>query len=150
MKPKILSWNVRGLNDLGKYLHVKNLLRNWKADIICLQGTKLKFIDRSIVRSLWGCLHMGWVYLSSKRALGSILLLWDKRVVNLVEEYVGQHLVACSFKNVDDGYKWSLAGVYSPNVDNNRRFLWEEITGLCSWWDGPWCIGSDFNHLLSM
>ena len=27
MKPKLLSWNVRGLNDRNKHLRVKNLLR---------------------------------------------------------------------------------------------------------------------------
>lgn len=31
--------------------------------------------------------------------------MWDRRVVNLVEEYVGEFLVACSFKNVDDGFR---------------------------------------------
>ena len=30
MNLKILSWNVRGLNDFWKYLIVKNLLRDWK------------------------------------------------------------------------------------------------------------------------
>jgi hypothetical protein len=30
MKPKLLSWNVRGLNEWNKYLRVRNLLREWK------------------------------------------------------------------------------------------------------------------------
>jgi len=42
MKPKILSWNVRGLNKGDKRLRVRNLLRQWKANIICLQDTKLE------------------------------------------------------------------------------------------------------------
>jgi exonuclease III len=37
MKTKILSWNVRGLNEGGKRLKVRNLIRQWNADIICLQ-----------------------------------------------------------------------------------------------------------------
>ena len=41
MNLKILSWNVRGLNDGRKRLIVKNLLRDWKCDVICLQETKL-------------------------------------------------------------------------------------------------------------
>ena len=43
---KILSWNVRGLNDCRKRLIVKNLLREWKCDVICLQETKLTSMDR--------------------------------------------------------------------------------------------------------
>ena len=23
--------------------------------------------------------------------------------------------------------------------------VWEELAGLISWWDAPWCIGGDFN-----
>jgi hypothetical protein len=34
---KILSWNVRGLNEGDKRLRVRNLLRQWKADIICFR-----------------------------------------------------------------------------------------------------------------
>ena len=46
MNLKILSWNVRGLNDRRKRLIVKNLLRGWKCDVICLQETKLTGMDR--------------------------------------------------------------------------------------------------------
>ena len=37
MNLKIISWNVRGLNDSRKRLIVKNLLREWKCDVICFQ-----------------------------------------------------------------------------------------------------------------
>jgi hypothetical protein len=38
-----------------------------------------------------------------------------------------------------------LGGVYGPNVDVERRMLWEELAGLMSVWEAPWCIGGDFN-----
>jgi hypothetical protein len=34
MKPKLLSWNVRVLNEGDKCLRVRNLLREWKVDIV--------------------------------------------------------------------------------------------------------------------
>jgi exonuclease III len=37
MKPKLLSWNVRGLNEGEKCLGIRNLLRKWKLGVICLQ-----------------------------------------------------------------------------------------------------------------
>ena len=36
MNLKILSWNVRGLNDRRKCSIVKTLLCGWKCDVICL------------------------------------------------------------------------------------------------------------------
>jgi hypothetical protein len=25
------------------------------------------------------------------------------------------------------------------------RLLWDELAGMLSWWNLPWCIGGDFN-----
>jgi len=145
MKPKILSWNVRGLNEGGKRLKVRNLIRQWKADIICLQETKLEFISNSLVRSLWGCHFVDWCYLASCGASGGILILWDRRIVEKLDEYVGEFVVACSFRSVADDFSWAFAGVYGPNFDSFRSSLWDELAGLSSWWELPWCIGGDFN-----
>ncbi|KAG6633256.1 hypothetical protein CIPAW_12G035200 [Carya illinoinensis] len=78
MKPKILSWNARGLNDIGKRLQVRNLLHGWKPDIVCLQETKLKIVNKKIIRSIWDCVHVDWVYLAAKGASGEVLVMWDK------------------------------------------------------------------------
>jgi exonuclease III len=55
MKPKLLSWNVRTLNGGEKRLRVRNLFRQWKTGIICLQESKLELISSSVVCSLWRC-----------------------------------------------------------------------------------------------
>ena len=46
MKLKMMSWNVRGLNDPWKRLIVRNLLREWNCDVVCLQETKLAGVER--------------------------------------------------------------------------------------------------------
>jgi exonuclease III len=48
MKPKILMWNVRGLNEINKRLRIRRLLRDWKADIICLVEMKMPVILREV------------------------------------------------------------------------------------------------------
>ena len=50
MKPKLLSWSVRGLNEENKCLMVRNLFREWKVDIIYFQETKLEVMSRNVVR----------------------------------------------------------------------------------------------------
>jgi hypothetical protein len=35
--------------------------------------------------------------------------------------------------------------VYGPNSDRDRRLLWDELAGLLSWRNLPWCIGGNFN-----
>lgn len=102
--------------------------------------TKLRFTDRGIIRSLWGCSFMVWAYLASLGALGVVLLIWDNRVVELVEESVENFSVACSFKNVEDEWMWAFTGDYGPNLDRERSLLWEELAGLYYLCDMPWCM----------
>jgi hypothetical protein len=85
MNPRLISWNVKGLNQRSKRLKIRNLLRQWKADIICLQETKLELISNRIMKSLWGCQFVDWCYLPSSEAFGGILLMWDRRVVEKFE-----------------------------------------------------------------
>lgn len=63
MNLKILSWNVRGLSERDKGLQIWNLIRSWRAYIICLQEIELECIIRGLVRSLWGCQYVDWLYL---------------------------------------------------------------------------------------
>jgi hypothetical protein len=148
MKHKIVSWNVRGLNEMKKRLRVRRLLSQWKVDIVCLQETKLEVITHGLVLSLWRCPYVEWTYVASVGASGGILLMWDRRVVSKVDVCQGNFVAACSFRNVDDGMEWAFAGVYGPNRDANRRQLWEELAGLMCIWELPWCIGGDFNVTL--
>ena len=62
-----------------------------------------------------------------------------------VEEAVGHFSVSCKFKNVGDQFEWAFIGVYGPNLNKRRRLMWEELIGLISWCDLPWCLGGDFN-----
>ena len=137
---RIVSWNVRGLNEQDKRLWVRNLIQNWKADIVCLEETKLELINRGVICSLWGGQHVDWLCLGFVGASGGVLLMWDNRVVDKVKEAVGHFSVSCRFKNVVDHFVLAFTGVYGPNCDRDRNFLWEELFGLFSWWDVPWCV----------
>ena len=147
MNLKLLSWNVRGLNEVDKRLQIRNLLRSLKFDIVRLQETKLEWITRGIVRSIWSCPYVDWLYLGSDGASGGILLMWDRRVVEKMEEAGGHFSVSCKFKKVGDQFEWAFTGVYGPNLNKRRRLMSEVLTGLISWWDVPWCLGGDFNNL---
>ena len=89
MKLKIISWNVRGLNDSQKRLIVRSLLHEWKCDVVCLQETKLVGVDRQMVSILWSCSYVDWVALDVDQMAGGVLILWDRRVLEKLEVLVG-------------------------------------------------------------
>ena len=39
-----------------------------------------------------------------------VLLMWDKRVIEKVDDVVGEHVVSCKFQNMADGFEWVLQG----------------------------------------
>jgi hypothetical protein len=66
-------------------------------------------------------------------------------MVEKVDVCVGAYTLAVSFRNVVDLSVWAFAGVYGLNRERDRRLLWDELAGILSWWNLPWCIGGDFN-----
>ena len=52
MRLRILSWNIRGVNDRDKRKLIKNVIKTQKVDLVCLQETKIQEITNGIVRSL--------------------------------------------------------------------------------------------------
>jgi hypothetical protein len=59
-------------------------------------------ITASIVRGLWGGSFMGWTVLPASGTSGGILLMWDKRAVECIEEVVGTFSISYKFKSVMD------------------------------------------------
>jgi hypothetical protein len=89
------------------------------------------------VRSLLGCHNVDWCYLDSRGALGGVLIMWDKNMVEKINECVREFTLAVTFRNVEDHYACAFAGVYGPNSDRHRRLLWDKLAGLLSWWNLP-------------
>ena len=95
---------------------MRNLLRQWRVDIVCLQETKLDFVSRRTIYSLWGCPYADFCYVASSGAFGGILLMWDKRVVSRLDMEVGDYVAACRFKNVVDGFEWAFVEIGRAHV----------------------------------
>jgi hypothetical protein len=90
-------------------LRIRGLFRDWKADIVCLLETKLEYIYREVMSSLWACQHMDWTFLGLRGALGGILLIWDRQAVEKTEDCARNFSVVCSFRNVINNFVWAFA-----------------------------------------
>ena len=145
MKIKILSWNVRGASDRVKRKVIKALIRSQRADLVCLQETKIQDMSRGIVHSLGVERFLGWGAMSARGAAGGLVVFWDKRVLELVGMEVGLFSISCRFKNCEGGFLWTFTGVYGPTLKRYRELFWEELGVIRGLWSDPWCIGGDFN-----
>jgi hypothetical protein len=75
----------------------------------------MESISNNFVQSLWGCPYLDWCCVDSRGASGGILIMWDRRAVSRIETCMGRFVVACLFRNVEDGLVWAFAGVYGLN-----------------------------------
>ena len=148
MKLKMLSWNVRGANNLNKRNVIRNFIRSQRVDLVCLQETKLKNLSAADARSFGVGRMADWRAVGAEGSAGGMLVFWDKRKLDLVEAEIGQFSVTCMFKNVEDGFLWAFTGVYGPVKRCRREMFWEELGAVKGLWEGPWCIGGDFNMVL--
>ena len=105
MRIKILSWNIRGVNDSDKRKVIKNLIRTNRVDLVCLQETKVQVMNIEMVRSLGVGRFLNWIALNAKGSARGILLFWDKRRINMVDYMVGSFSVSCLFKMAEDGFQ---------------------------------------------
>lgn len=124
----------------GLHLRVRNLGRECKADVACLQETKPDFMTCSIVHSLWGYSHVDWFCLDSRGHPEVFDYVGYKRIGKSRRVRRGFSVVSF-FRNIENQFSWTFVDVYSPNIDVDRRLLWDELASVLSWWNLPWCNG---------
>ena len=148
MKLKLLSWNVRRVNEKEKRKIIKTFIRNQRVDLMCIQETKIQSMSEGVARSLGSGRFLDWRALDASGTAGGILICWDKRTLEIMDWEEGQFSLSCRFKNVDNGMVWVFTGVYGPFTKEEREWLWEEIGAIRGLWEDPWCVGGDFNITL--
>lgn len=137
MKLKLISWNVRGLNDKGKRRIVKNCIDQWKADIICLREAKLQGDMQGIVKQLWGGRWAKHDCLEASGTRGGIIMLWDSRVWKREILQSGVHTLTCSFEALLQDVNYHISSVYVPNCKVEKREVWDELGAVRGLMEGP-------------
>ena len=144
-----MTWNVRGVNDPDRRKIIRNFIRYQRVDLVCLQETKIQEMTAFVAHSLGVGRPSDWRALNAEGSAGGILLLWDKRIMELVDSEFGIFTISCLFKMVEGGFLWTFSGVYGPVERKFKEVFWEELRSIKGWWEGPWCLGGDFNEILS-
>ena len=85
MNLKLLSWNVRGANDINKRRIIKSVVRKQKVDLFCIQETKIQLMTEGVVKSLAVGRFLDWRALEVVGAAGGVLICWDKRSLEMVD-----------------------------------------------------------------
>ena len=85
-------------------------------------------MTEGIVRSLGTGRFLCWEALDAMGLVGGVLVVWDKRSLELLDKEIGSFSVSCRFRNVKNSFVWVFSGVYGPLTKDNRSLLWEELS----------------------
>ncbi|KAL5726418.1 hypothetical protein ACHQM5_009463 [Ranunculus cassubicifolius] len=145
MSPKILSWNLRGVGSKEKKSWARKMRMKWRASMVLIQESKVEVVNEKLARQLWGGDGVGFRFASSVGRSGGMICLWDKECVEVEDFRIGKWVCSlrCRFKGKEE---WCVvSNVYGPRLEGERWELWKELEEVRGFWDGPWCIGGDFN-----
>ena len=112
----IISLNCQGLGNNVKRRDVFNYIRNFNANIYCLQDTHFTQDKEIIIRSEWGYECLFSSFCSNSRG---VCILFNNNFgykINKVKRDVGGN-----YLNVDmliDDKKFTLCNLYGPNTDS--------------------------------
>ena len=144
---RILCWNVRGLNSSARQDVVRCLVDSVKADVICIQETKMSDVTRWLVCRCLGSDFGNFVFSPSNGASGGILVAWRSHVTSLGSRIDG-HCVSVNFR-LADGASWWLSCVYAPQGIAEKIDFLHGLTTVRTHCLGPWLVVGDFNMILS-
>lgn len=147
---KLISWNVRGLNDRSKRLSVRETFFLNKPDIICLQETKLSTIDDVIRREICGRRISDYALLPARGTRGGILVAWQAKRFKKVAQTNTEYCLTVTLQDTMLGETFLLTGVYGPNNSAARRLFFQELREVRTDTGTPWIVCGDFNTTLEV
>jgi hypothetical protein len=130
MDIKLMSWNVRGLNDRARRDTVRTMVDDVRPAIVCLQETKLDVISQYVIFSMLGRLRLPTCVAHSR-------LAGRQHDVVLSDVLVGCFSVTVKVEmrcpTDTDASCWWLTCMYGPHDDATKTLFLDELKAIFLW-----------------
>jgi exonuclease III len=142
----ILNWNARGLNNPARCQVVKDLITNNNYSIVCLQETKLCFVNATTIAGLLGQKYVDhFAVLPADGTRGGIILACSHDRYSFSQVVIRQFSVTVRLTNNLHNETWSLSTVYGPQRESDKIMSMQEIKDIRQTVDDRWILMGDFN-----
>ncbi|CAK8533949.1 unnamed protein product [Lathyrus sativus] len=132
----LVSWNIRGLNKVGKICEIRSRLQELKPAIIILIETRVKEAKAKVIREKL-MIYDKHVDNYKDHMNGRIWIHWNSNRVDVRFIQSSSQFIHCGIYDNLGGFKHWLTVVYAHNQLNKRRILWKEIEHLSGNIQGP-------------
>ncbi|WVZ62402.1 hypothetical protein U9M48_012158 [Paspalum notatum var. saurae] len=146
---KLISWNVCGLNSRAHRDNVRTLVDGIRADIVCLQETKLSSVSSDVVFGMLGMNFVDYAFLPAKNTRGGVLIGARGPAVALHDILLGCFSITVRV-SVNAAESWWLTAVYGPQEELEKELFLEELAAARDVCSGAWVVVGDFNLILDL
>ncbi|KAL5157811.1 C2 and GRAM domain-containing protein [Glycine soja] len=137
-----------GLGRKVKWAAVRRLVRKHKVDILCIQETKKKQIDKPMCQALWGDMDVVWEFQPAVNTAGGLLCIWNEQTFKVERRVKGTGYILLEGVWTQKNQRLFIVNIYSPCDSQNKRELWESLMQLRQQIpEGMWCFLGDFNSI---
>ncbi|KAL9429596.1 hypothetical protein AB3S75_031413 [Citrus x aurantiifolia] len=142
---KILSWNVRDLENTRARLEVKNILQMHKPQILFFCETKLLAVqarEECRMLSIENCFVVNRMGLK-----GELALCWNTEALVTITSYSNHHIDVVA--QLENGKQWRYTGIYRHPEMQQKQQTWTLLRRLSGLSNLSWLCFGDFNKILS-
>lgn len=143
---RVVSWNVRGLNNSIHQQEVLKLINDGSCSIIGILESHLK---KKKLDQIGSKVFGRWEWTSNSSdcpGATRIIIGWNPSDVNIMVLNFDAQVIHCLVKPINATKEFYLSIVYAHNRTSGRRPLWQALyhhkTLVCN---NPWVIMGDFN-----
>lgn len=139
MNSKIITWNMRGMNDPNKRAIIKVGIKKWGADLVCFQETKMEALTNAIERSVRGGRWVKLDFIPTRESAGVFYYYgigenwrsWKQR----------KGMIAARIRDIETWKVWEFGGAYGLMREGTKMGFWEEMAISLVEWETPWVLG---------
>jgi exonuclease III len=147
---KIITWNIRGLNNPQKQRILKNRLRKEQTDICFIQETKcIVDIMETINKKQWSKYKM--LVVEGQYMAEGILTFWNSQVMNLLEAKATRYTLSVNMQIIGNIEVILCTNLYGPQILEEKRRMLLDLENLKYLSRNlHWILVGDFNIIMTL
>lgn len=142
----IISWNVRGINNVGKCHEVISRLKKMNPAMAILIETRVKPNNAKKVLNKFG---KKWKLIDNyvNHNNDRIWILWNETRIKVINHGSSSQFTHYSIHYLNGDLKIWCTTIYALNKLEQRKKLWEDIKHIHNNIKDPWFLMGDFNNV---
>lgn len=142
----LMAWNCRGAGSHLSHIHLLEMLRNHKPDVLALLETRVS--SHSAKRIVDNSHFTDVLAVEARGFADRIWLLWDRTSVTIEEISMHDQILNVLVTDTVRG-RWVLSLIYASPHPMCREELWLYIKQMGEFITIPWLLIGDFNQPLT-